>query len=552
MNEENINEEAENYSLAQQQEELNELLNDSLAELGEYIEPISEEEEEELLAPKEIQFDEIKEAEDNVVPFGKPPPKTVIEFINSACEVSNNNPIPASISYLSLLGQICKDFIFIPKGRNTLDTRVHFCWIQTSGTGKSTLWNFIEPVSDKLFKTINNAESHPARIGLNLLNPVEDKYEGIPRKFDTFSLTDYTDAVLVGTWTEEKEMQPSDENDPFSPEIPTGKMIQDRVAGRLEGSGLAHWDEFEYSGVFKQSLHQEKAIPYLNTLMNSTAGKAWIIKKATASMKEKDMFCFCERSVLAMTYPPENLIKVIATKGVLQRMLIFVKNVSKREQHEMRLKQLAVAGIAINNDDPVDYFANQLHELYKLTKEKFNGNPLETVTYSPEFKTTLQLSYIKMQDDLLGTPIQVDKVADNFTTRMMDMLIKMSVLCCIAESPERNKNAQFIVTAQNVEQAERIVRQCYKSLVGWLKQSLRTPSRALTEKGHVELFKETFKKMRKDENGAVHKTKFLTKIQKDGKISRAQTYRIYEALKNKFIEEQTGQSKYLKLKGDEE
>ena len=335
MNEDEYNEEAENYALAQQQEELNELSNDSLAELGEYIEPISEEEEEIHLEPKEIQFDEIKEAEDNIVPFGKPPPKSVIEFINSACEVSNDNPIPASISYLSLIGQMCKDFIFIPKGRNTLDTRIHFCWIQTSGTGKSTLWNFVEPVSDKLFKLIN-AGNHPARIGLNLINPIEDKYEGIPRKFNIFSLTDYTDAVLVGTWTEEKEMQPSDENDPFSPEIPTGKMISERVAGRLEGSGLAHWDEFEYSGIFKQSLHQEKAIPYLNTLMNATSGKTWVIKKATASMKDKDMLCFCERSVIAMTYPPENLINVIATKGVLQRMLIYVKNVPKRQQHEIK------------------------------------------------------------------------------------------------------------------------------------------------------------------------------------------------------------------------
>ena len=88
-------------------------------------------------------------------------PKVVLDYVKSAEEVSHYNAIPASISYFTILGNICKDFVHIPNGRNHEDVRVHFCWVQTSGTGKSTLWNFVEGVSDSIFDKINEEGTHP-------------------------------------------------------------------------------------------------------------------------------------------------------------------------------------------------------------------------------------------------------------------------------------------------------------------------------------------------------------------------------------------------------
>lgn len=511
-----------------------------------------EEEERAYLAENEVQFEEMVEyapEED----YGLPPPKLVSDFVESAIEVSNGNAIPASISFFTMLGQISKDFIVIPKGRNLLDSRIHFCWIQTSGTGKSTLWNFIKPVSEEVYKMINEGK-HPARIGKDLLNADNEEMISHPRTFDTFSLVDYTDAVLIGGWGEQKQM----ETDPDSlQEKWTGEMIPKRNAGMLEGSGIAHWDEFEYSGIFKQSLHQEKAIPYLNTLMNSLAYESgWEISKALVSYDNKVMECFCERSVLAMTYPPENLIDVIATKGVLQRMLMYVKNVPKEVQHKMRLEQLGVAGVIIDNDAPVDKFAKAIHNVYKLTQKRFKevgGDPLKTIIYGTEFRNTLKLAYLHMQQDLLGTPLEVDKVADNFTTRMLDMLIKMSVLCCVAESPSiKDKSQRFIVTGKNVRQAERIVRQCYISLVSWLKRSLKTQKRSITDKTYDKAFKIVFKDMKKNSNGFVHKTKYIAAVMAESNKSQAQIYRVMEELEDRFITQKEGVRTFIKLKGDDE
>ena len=72
--------------------------------------------------------------EENAGVFSEALPVIVREFQKSAVEVSHYNDIPAGISFFTILGQICKDFIIIPNGRNHEDTRVHFCWVQTSGT----------------------------------------------------------------------------------------------------------------------------------------------------------------------------------------------------------------------------------------------------------------------------------------------------------------------------------------------------------------------------------------------------------------------------------
>ena len=57
------------------------------------------------------------------------------------------------------------------------------------------------------------------------------------------------------------------------------------------------------------------------------------------------MECFCERSVIAMTYPPNNLNDIMAEKGVLQRMILFVWDVPEFIQHQMRVEQIEKAGI---------------------------------------------------------------------------------------------------------------------------------------------------------------------------------------------------------------
>jgi hypothetical protein len=504
----------------------------------------------EELYEDEVEDEYLTALEQNAGVFSEALPKVVRDFQKSAVEVSHYNDIPAAISFFSVLGQITKDFIRIPNGRSVEDSRIHFCWVQTSGTGKSTLWNFVGPVANRTFELINEKGNHPSF-------KTNSKNEFVPdimeRTFDTFGVTDYTDSVLIGNWGEEKVMEVNEET--FE-EKWTGDMKAKRNAGLLEGSGLAHWDEFEYSGIFKQSQHQDKAIVYLNTLMNTLAGESWIISKALSSYDNKIMECFCERSVVAMTYPPNNLNEVMAEKGVLQRMLLYVWEVPKFIQHKMRLEQIDKAGTLEEVDQPVEKYAKALFSIYNLVEERFNevgGNALNVIKYSPDFNDVLKLEYQNMNNYLWNTRGEVAEIAGNFTTRLLKILIKMSVLCSVASAPSiKDKDQRFIVTGHNVRQAATIVRQCYMTLVDWLERSLRVKRHSIAENSLESVFINVYKNMEKDEEGFVNKALYFKEIKEMAKKSQAQIYRHFDNVKHRFEEMYISRSKYIKLKGDEE
>ena len=85
-------------------------------------------------------------------------PPLLEEWVKEATNVSHYNDIPAAMTGLVLLGQMVKQFVKIPIKASLVDSRIHFVWIQTSGTGKSELMNFVIPVSEGLWDKINAYE----------------------------------------------------------------------------------------------------------------------------------------------------------------------------------------------------------------------------------------------------------------------------------------------------------------------------------------------------------------------------------------------------------
>tara|TARA_B100000963_G_scaffold233679_1_gene204096 strand:+ start:4476 stop:6116 length:1641 start_codon:yes stop_codon:yes gene_type:complete len=512
--------------------------------------------------------------EENTKIFNTNLPSFIRRFQEDAVKVSFKNDIPAALSCFVILGQICKDFVLIPNGRSIEDSRVHFCQIQTSGSGKSTLWNFVGPVSKKLFEKINDPTNniHVMNYNIPLSTDEEGQEEYGTKKFDVMSTTEYTDAALIGGYEEIFADVPVKDNaghlikqDENGREIRHGQDGYDeaytktkreltwvREAGLLEGSGLAHWDEFEYSGIFKQSQNKEQAIVYLNTLMNTLAGESWIISK---KLKRGDiMECFCERSILAMTYPPEKLVKVVANKGVLQRMILFIWDVPEAILDKMRRMQILKAGQLEEINQPIDEFADEFYEIYKLVQERFNQvgkDPLKTMKFTKDFNENLMLEYETMQEFIQDTEPVVRKIASNFTTRMLKILIKMAVLCSIAEAKTiENPSRRFTVSGRNVRQAGNVVRQCYNTLVLWLERSLKVSRRVgtQTQSPNEQLFLEKIRESKKDESGFFSKKLVIEELQKS--MARATIHRLFAKYKTKnmFEENKVGRSVYLKLK----
>ena len=451
-------------------------------------------------------------------------PAVAVSYTADAVKASNYNYTPATLSFFCMVGQLVKDMIAIPSGANIDDTRLQFLWLQTSGTGKSTLTNWYLPIVKEAFRLVN--EKHGT-------------------EFDLFDITDYTDAALIGSFEEQKEEVEDEDGRTRTVDV----VVQ--VPGQLDGEGLAVWDEFEYSGIFKQSQHKENAIVYLNTFMNTLHGETWIISKKLKKGDEP-IECRCKRSIYATSYIPKTLTSVITEKGVLQRLLTFIWEVPQDIQKNMRRQLISDFGTITEREAPKLKYATALAKIYDAVKERYDEvgqDPMKVIRISPRAKDALLRECILMEQYIEHSRPEVFTAVETFINRILKHIQKLAVLCAVAEAPSiSDKSKRFIVTAKNVEQAAYLVRQCYKSLVSWLDEALRVERQDVAEQANIGVFKGIYNKMDKTE-GWVHKALLLQEVRKHTKKSQATIYNWWKkGIEEHFEEKRIDKSAYIKLK----
>ena len=452
-------------------------------------------------------------------------PKVVEQYVKSAADVSKYNEIPAAIGFFVILGQLAKDMVAIPSGRRVDDTRIQFIWMQTSGTGKSTLTNWFLPVLRLTFDTIN--EKHGTQ-------------------FDIFDITYYTDAALIGSYEKRREEVEDDNGQMRRMEIDV------QVPGQLEGEGMAMWDEFEYSGIFKQSQHKEQAIVYLNTFMNTLWGETWVISKKL-KQGEDPIICKCRRSVYATTYIPKELTTVITEKGVLQRILIFIYEVPQHQQKQMRRQLIKDWGVVGNRALPKTTYAKNFLTLYDTLKERFDDveqDPLKTMRFSKNANDALERECVLMEKYIESSRIEVFQSVETFINRMLKHIQKMAILCAVAEAPSiSDKDKRFIVTQKNVLQASSLIRKCYKSLVSWLDESLREEKKGLEERANISVFKTVYREL-KSKDGWVNKNVLFQKVREKTKKGQSTLYKWWSKIEEYFEEDKINRVVYVRLLED--
>jgi len=455
-------------------------------------------------------------------------PSIVEQFVNSAAEVSYYNEVPAALAFFVLLGQISKDLVAIPFGRRMDDTRIQVVWMQTSGTGKSELYNFFGPITNYVFEVLN------AEHGTN---------------FNIMNVKETTDAALIGSVKMEKDSVQDDEGQSTIVEVPV------QIYGALEGDGLCAYDEFEYSGVFKPSQHKENVVMYLNTFMNSIHGENWIITK-----KLRDggvLECKCQRSLLAMTYIPLTMTRVIAETGLMQRSVLFIREIPIERQNELRRKVASTYGKIVDRETPVRQFGDSIIKIYDSLKQHYEesgSDATKTITYDSSFSDAIVTETQKFEKYVQSSRPAVLALANNFITRMQGSMARIAVLCCIAESPNiRTKSKRYIVNAKHVQQSSHLVRECYKSLVSWLDVSLRKEYKGMQDAANIGSFRKCFDKLVKagtaDTEGRVNKATLLEHVRRDTKRGQSMIYVHYRELMEdgKFSETKKGRTVYTKL-----
>jgi len=483
-------------------------------------------------------LDEMPIEEKTEIVKGDKLPELLEGWVKEATNVSHYNDIPAAMTGLVILGQAIKEFVRIPIKASMVDSRIHFVWIQTSGTGKSELMNFVIPVSEKLWDKINALEGYRP-------NEQIESHEKLER-FDNFDVVEYTDAALIG-YQKQIILRDADEDQGLE----AGDIDWEAVKGSLDGHGLARWDEFTNAGVFKQSQHKESVVTYLNTLMNPIGGSSQIITK---KLKEgPKVFCHSERSVLATTFPPENLDKAITETGLFQRAVLYIWEVPEHIKDEIDDMVTDNFGVFEDINLPIDKFTDGFFEIYKLTKARYlevGEEATKTISYSKGFKEALHLRKRDLRKMVSEEDGVIRDTARTFMTRLLIMMGKISVLCCIAESKDiKDPSKRFVVSARNVNQSSFIIRNCYKSLISWFNHSLKVRKSDLLKNNAGVGFLKAYNDL-KTEDGRVPKNALFEKVKVDAKLSKAQIYNRWKKIQVNFEEIKVGRAVFVKLKGE--
>ena len=492
-------------------------------------------------------------------------PAIVRNWEKVATSYSRNNNIPAIIGFYSLLGDMVKNMVEIPFKDTTIDTRIHFCWIQTARTGKTTLLSYVlSPVAKEIYEKL-----------------ADDKY--VNSKVVNFA--DYTTAALIGSHTENKkfnedaeelcqqELDAIDNNEMLDVDERTNRINaaikkRDRTKdnwhihlGPIHGEGIWIADEFEGSGIFKEKSHKENMNIVFQTLMNNFHSGGNVYEKILTG---KPTITLDSRyTIIASTFTPEHLLKTVAQKGTLQRFLPFVWDVPDDIITTMRKKVISGFGIIPERRGPPLQLTEGLLNIYKLMKERFisvDKDMFRTITYDETVGDSLDLEHSNLLRYIKDVNPKIRSIIRLFEQNLVEYIAKLAVLNCIAMARGiSNENQRFIVMPQNVRQGAYIVRKCYMALVDWLENAIKIDRRNLITKSNWPEFEKAYGIAKKNaksaetlDGGYVSKTLVLFEAGKIIQRAPAQVYRNFDKVSEMFESKKTGRIVYIRPKMEEE
>jgi len=415
-------------------------------------------------------------------------PTIVANFEKVATSYSRRNGLPAKVGYYAILGDLVKHMIEIPFDTTTVDTRIHMAWIQTARTGKSTLINYVfEP----------------------LLNEI---YKDLALESEVLKLVDYTTASLVGSYSENKRFDELAEDkwdtanktsretyaqiqaSPYNTQERTTrqnaaqKILDDAEKiyentrtkwhieyGPLHGEGVWFADEFEGSGVFKDRSHKENMNIVFQTIMNnfhsgSNVYDRILTGKPTISLDSK-------YTIIACTFPPENLYKTVAEKGTLQRFLPYICEVEDDIVTIMRKDVIKGFGVISQKRGPPLELKKGIIEIYKQVERRYKemGEDAQfTLNYHPSTIDAMNSEHANILKYIEHVNPETRAIIRLFEMNLMEYIGKLAVLNCISMAPSiKNQADKFTVLPTHIRQGALIVRECYTTLVDWLEDSLR-------------------------------------------------------------------------------
>jgi len=465
-------------------------------------------------------------------------PKVVQRWTDVVTQFSLYNDYPAQMAFYVTLGQLLKDKLRVPVGRLSLDPRIHYCWIQTARSGKTTMFDFLSPVWQKTFTLVNE---HPMK-GDNPRGPLSGVSEYNLQNPDAF-----TDQALLGTikmgqpnpdWVRGEENLDIDGN-------PMPEEIDLNINGALFGSGIIAFDEFEHSGIFKETQHKQDTVMMFQKFMNRLDSDTHLIKKRLTEWG-KDLVVDCQRSLWATTLPPQGLEKVILTKGVFQRMWLYVREVPESLKMQMKEEYLDMVGNIIEDENGSDAFtvefSEMLYDIYSWVDARYKetGDKRLVTTFTPDAQKRLKTVWRGMRKYMEGFPDHIYAALNTFLMNTINNMCNAAALCACAEKSDK-------ITARHIDQAKILTDQSFNSITTWFSDKLKKSPKRMAEKGREQMIAKVYQSASK-KDGWVSKTELVNNYMKLTRKSRPTFYREWNSVEHLFENKKMNNRVYVRRK----
>ena len=478
-------------------------------------------------------------------------PKVVLDWTEAVREYSMYNDYPAQMSFFVILGQILKDTVRIRAAGAPLDPRIHFCWIQTARSGKTTMWDFLSPTWNNIFDLVNKF-------------PETREYERIwerqqgrrqdERAFTVNNPDAFTDQALLGTiktgqpnpdYSRTEAAQAAQDNEVY--DIPA--EIDITRYGALHGSGIIAFDEFEHSGIFKESKHKQDVVMMFQKFMNKLDSDTHLIKKRLTDW-ETELVVDCQRSLWATTLPPQGIEMVILTKGVFQRMWLYIRDIP--DSLKDRMEDMYLERLYGNYDDSAreqkpQEMAEVLYGIYIWVQERLKeveGNKIDVCPLSKDAHNRIKIEVKRMRTYTNGFQGVMKEALNSFRMNLINNITIASTLCAIAEKSP-------VVTAKHVEQGMLLSTKSYDSITEWFSGRLKQKGSLKSGMNETQItgIYDTFLKKTSapnSEEGWVSKTALIKYYMDTTKKARATFYRLWNSTDHLFEERKINRTVYIR------
>jgi len=270
----------------------------------------------------------------------------------------------------------------------------------------------------------------------------------------------------------------------------------------------------------------------------------------------RDLIVDSQRSLWATTLPPEGLERVILTKGVFQRMWLYVREIPESLRSQMEEDYLDMIGEIIEDDGGAapyqEEFAEMLYSSYKWVHqrlEKVDGDKRKVLEMTEEAKGAIKIVWAAMKKYMNGFDDNIYVAINTFFMNMINNICIAAALCAISERSPK-------ITARHINQGRSLTDQSFESITKWFEDKLKKRPKRLADKYNEKMFINAYNTTQPKTTidgsaGWVDKRLMIEAFRKNEQCGRNKFYRHWESVKHLF-EEVRKTKTYVKLKVKED